>query len=147
MHLTSPLPSSTPPPPPPPPPFTWHRQCHLLLPIGGLALEENSSLTSLTKLHLSCTNPTICTLYTSSTYLINVSWWMGSNPNQPMLNLGFHRVRYYDPCFSYLVCSTPLMASLIVSVGGLSKYFYQGLWLADLKANVIGQFINRRGVA
>ena len=46
-----------------------------------------------------------------------------------------------------LVCSTSLMASLIRSVGGLSKYFYQGLWLADLNADVVGQSINRRGVA
>ena len=48
---------------------------------------------------------------------------------------------------SMLVCSTSLMASLIRSVGGLSKYFCQGFWLADLNANVIGQSINRRGVA
>ena len=46
-----------------------------------------------------------------------------------------------------LVCFTSLMASLIRSVGGLSKCFYQGLWLADLNADVIGQSINRRGVA
>ena len=46
-----------------------------------------------------------------------------------------------------LVCSTSLMASLLRSVGGLSRYFYQGLWLADLNAYVIGQSINRRGVA
>ena len=39
------------------------------------------------------------------------------------------------------------MASLIRSVGGLSKCFYQGLWLADLNADVIGQSMNRRGVA
>ena len=48
---------------------------------------------------------------------------------------------------SNLVCSTSLMASLIRSVGGLSKCFYQGLWLAVLSADVIGQSINRRGVA
>ena len=46
-----------------------------------------------------------------------------------------------------LVCSTSLMASPISDVGGLSKYFYQDLWLADLNADVIGQSINRRGVA
>ena len=46
-----------------------------------------------------------------------------------------------------IVCSTSLMASLIRSVGGLSKCFYQGLWLAVLSADVIGQSINRRGVA
>ena len=46
-----------------------------------------------------------------------------------------------------LVCSTSLMASLIRSVGGLSKYFYRGLWLDYLNADVIGQSINRRGVA
>ena len=46
-----------------------------------------------------------------------------------------------------IVCSTSLMASLIRSVGGLSKYFYQGLWLADLNADVVGQSMNRRGVA
>ena len=46
-----------------------------------------------------------------------------------------------------LVCSTSLMASLIRSVGGLSKCYYQGLWLAVLSADVIGQSINRRGVA
>ena len=44
-----------------------------------------------------------------------------------------------------LVCSTSLMASLIRSVGGLSKHFYQDLWLAELNADVIGQFINGRG--
>ena len=37
-----------------------------------------------------------------------------------------------------IVCSTSLMASLIRSVGGFSKYFYQGLWLADLNADVVG---------
>ena len=42
---------------------------------------------------------------------------------------------------------TSLMASLIRSVGGLSKYFYQGLWLADLTTDAIGLSINRRGVA
>ena len=47
----------------------------------------------------------------------------------------------------YLVCSMSLMASLIRSVGGLSKCFFQGLWLAVLSSNVIGQSINRRGVA
>ena len=46
----------------------------------------------------------------------------------------------------FLVCSTCLMALLIRSVGGLSKCFYQGLWLADLNADVIGQSIDRRGV-
>ena len=46
-----------------------------------------------------------------------------------------------------VVCSTSLMASLIRSLGGLSKCFYQGLWLAVLSADVIGQSINRRGVA
>ena len=45
------------------------------------------------------------------------------------------------------VCSTSPMASLIRSVGDLSKYFYQGLWLADLNAHVFGQFISRGGVA
>ena len=44
------------------------------------------------------------------------------------------------------VCSTSPMASLIRSVGDLSKYFYQGLWLADLNAHVFGQFISRGGV-
>ena len=34
---------------------------------------------------------------------------------------------------SMQVCSTSLMVSLIRSVGGLSKYFYQGLWLADIR--------------
>ena len=48
---------------------------------------------------------------------------------------------------SILVCFTSLMASLIRSVGVLSKCFYQGLWFADLNADVIGQSINRRGVA
>ena len=38
------------------------------------------------------------------------------------------------------------MASLIRSIGGLSKSFYQGLRLVDLNAEVIGQSINRRGV-
>ena len=46
-----------------------------------------------------------------------------------------------------LVCSTSLMALLIRSIGGLSKYFYQGLRLAVLSADVIGQSINRHGVA
>ena len=46
-----------------------------------------------------------------------------------------------------LVCSTSLMASLIRSVGGLSKCFYQGLWVANLTADVIGRSINRPGVA
>ena len=45
-----------------------------------------------------------------------------------------------------VVCSTSLMASLIRSVGGLSKYFYRGLWLDYLNADVIGQSINRHGV-
>ena len=40
------------------------------------------------------------------------------------------------------------MASLpIRSVGGLWKCFFQGLWLAVLSVDVIGQSINRRGVA
>ena len=38
------------------------------------------------------------------------------------------------------------MASLIMFVGGLSKHIYQGLWLADLNADVVGLFLNRRGV-
>ena len=46
-----------------------------------------------------------------------------------------------------LVCSTSPMASLLRSVGGLSKYFYQGLWLANQNADVIGQSINKRGVS
>ena len=46
-----------------------------------------------------------------------------------------------------LVSSMSLMASRIRSVGGLSKYFYQGLWLADLNADVICQSINTHGVA
>ena len=46
-----------------------------------------------------------------------------------------------------LVCSTSLMTMLIRSVGGLSKYFYRGLCLVDLNADVIGQSINRCGVA
>ena len=46
-----------------------------------------------------------------------------------------------------LVCSRSLMALLIRSVGGLSKCFYQGLLLADLNADVIGQSILRCGVA
>ena len=46
-----------------------------------------------------------------------------------------------------LVCSASLMASLIRSVGGFTKYFYQGLRLADLNADVIGQSINIHGVA
>ena len=52
-------------------------------------------------------------------------------------------IRYW----TNVVCFTSLMASLIRSVGGLSKCFYQGLWLADLNADVIGQSMNRRGVA
>ena len=39
------------------------------------------------------------------------------------------------------------MASLIRSVGGLLKYFYQALWLVDLNVEVIGQSMNKRGVA
>ena len=39
------------------------------------------------------------------------------------------------------------MASPIMFVGGLSKYFCQGLWLADLNTDVVGQSINKRGVA
>ena len=54
------------------------------------------------------------------------------------------RWNQYTP---HLVCSTSLMASLIRSFGGLSKYFYQCLWLADLIADVVGQSINRRWVA
>ena len=46
-----------------------------------------------------------------------------------------------------LVCSTSLMASFIRSIGVLSKYFYQGLWLADPNTDVIGLSINRRGIA
>ena len=45
------------------------------------------------------------------------------------------------------ICSSSPMALLIRSVGGLSKCFYQSLWLADLNADVIGQSINRCGVA
>ena len=48
--------------------------------------------------------------------------------------------------WSKVVCSTSLMALLIRSVGRLSKCVYQGLWMADLNADVIGQSINRRGV-
>ena len=57
------------------------------------------------------------------------------------------------PCFwrrltcRTLVCSTSIVALLIRSVGGLSQYFYQDLWLYNLNAGVIGQIINRRGVA
>ena len=51
-----------------------------------------------------------------------------------------------QPVWPTIVCFTPLMVSLIRCVGGLSKCFYQGLWLADLNADVIGQSINRRGV-
>ena len=39
------------------------------------------------------------------------------------------------------------MALLVRSVGGLSKYFYLSLWLAYLNADVIGQSMNKRGVA
>ena len=39
-----------------------------------------------------------------------------------------------------VVCSTSLMASLIRSIGGLLKYFYQDLWLVDLNAQVIWLF-------
>ena len=46
-----------------------------------------------------------------------------------------------------VVCSKSLMASLTRSVGGLSKYFCQGLWLTDLNADVVGQSINKHGVA
>ena len=53
---------------------------------------------------------------------------------------------WVDFCVT-VVCSTTLMASLIRSVGGLLKYFYQALWLVDLNAEVIGQSINKRGVA
>ena len=45
-----------------------------------------------------------------------------------------------------VVCSMSLMASLIRSVGSFSKCFYQGLWLADLIADVIGQSTNKRGI-
>ena len=48
---------------------------------------------------------------------------------------------------SVLLCFTSLMASLIRYVGGLSKCFSQGLWLADLNADVIGQSMNRHVVA
>ena len=50
----------------------------------------------------------------------------------------------YKKCICVIVCSTSLMASLIRSVGGVSKCFYQGLWLAGLNADVIGQSINRQ---
>ena len=53
----------------------------------------------------------------------------------------------YDMTYGHVVCSTPLMASLNRSVGGLLKYFYQVLWLLDLNADVIGHSIYRRGVA
>ena len=46
----------------------------------------------------------------------------------------------------HLVCCTTLMALFIKSVGGLSKCFCQGLWLANLNAGVIRQSITRRGV-
>ena len=56
-------------------------------------------------------------------------------------------LKFWSIRIMIIVCSTSLMASLIRSVGGLSKCFYQGLWLAVLSADVIGQSINRRGVA
>ena len=49
-------------------------------------------------------------------------------------------------CIMLIVYSTSLMTSLIRSVGGLSTCFCQGLWLADLNADVVGKSINRRGV-
>ena len=57
------------------------------------------------------------------------------------------RMAIYKSFIMSIVCFTSLMASLIRSVGGLLKYFYQALWLVDLNAEVIGQPINRRGVA
>ena len=53
----------------------------------------------------------------------------------------------HRPCTRTLVCSTSLMALLIRSVDDLSKCFYQGLWLAVLSTDAIGQSINKRGVA
>ena len=45
-------------------------------------------------------------------------------------------VMHFYPLFflflKLLVCSMPNMASVFMSVGGLSKHFYQGLWLANL---------------
>ena len=46
-----------------------------------------------------------------------------------------------------LVCLTSPMVSLNKSTGGPSKYFYQGLWLADANADVIGQSTNKHEVA
>ena len=47
-------------------------------------------------------------------------------------------------------CSTAWVSLFHVPngfVGGLSKYFGQGLWLADLNADVVGQSTNKHGVA
>ena len=61
-------------------------------------------------------------------------------PDAPMTIWGM----WYDNSYT-----TSLMASHVRSVGGISKYFDQGLWLAYLNADVtvFGQSINRRGVA
>ena len=60
--------------------------------------------------------------------------------------LGLLRADCQEP-LGWIVCSTSLMASLIRSIVGLSKCFSQCLWLDVLSADVIGQSINRCGVA
>ena len=107
--------------------------------------KSSNQVSNLTMLSV-VTGPPDCT----QLYVLCFNTWMRHDTE--MLNTkNTERVPH---CFSEspeairrLVCFTSLMASLIRSVGGLSKYFYQGLWLADLNADVVGQSINRRGVA
>ena len=78
----------------------------------------------------------------------NYNRWRDCKLPQRLISTGGHWGLYIkNSTRKILVCSTSLMASFIRSVGGLSKCFYQGLWLVNLKAEVIGQSINRRGVA
>ena len=78
----------------------------------------------------------------------NYNRWRDCRLPQRLISTGGHWGLYIkNSTRKILVCSTSLMASFIRSVGGLSKCFHQVLWLVNLKAEVIGQSINRRGVA
>ena len=70
----------------------------------------------------------------------HVIWWIDAHISASSSSITTTRPRNYS------LFHVP-NGSLIRSVGGLSKYFYRGLWLDYLNADVIGQSINRRGVA
>ena len=84
--------------------------------------------------------------WSPSDHKIFVKWyetWLAkiSHPMWHLLSIFHDELVTAVRAAARLVCSTSLMASLIRSVGGLSKYFYKGLWLADLNADVVGQSI------